>query len=141
MFFHIDFLRQELIWAICNSLLLLFLHLKVLINLHPMLTSILSFGHKHLFFFSDSGHMNSNLLTGHINSNSFKNKLGILRGEGNMITYDVLKCMGCRLMHLNEGSPREQTITFASSPQLTTQNGITKLTFPARSSVSKTHTH
>lgn len=82
MFFHIDFLRQELIWAICNSLLLLFLHLKVLINLHPMLTSILSFGHKHLFFFSNSGHMNSNLLTGHINSNSFKNKLGILRGEG-----------------------------------------------------------
>lgn len=82
VFLHIDFLWQEGIRVICNSLLLLFLHLKALINLHPVLTSILSFGHKHLIFFNSTGHMNSNVLAGHINSNSFKNKLGILKGEG-----------------------------------------------------------
>lgn len=90
VFLHIDLLGQKYIWVIRNSLHLLFLHLKALINLHPRLTSILSFGHKHLIFFSNTGHMNSNLLAGHINSNSFKNKLGILKGKGE---HDNIRCI------------------------------------------------
>lgn len=57
MFLDIDFLWQKYIWVICGSFLRLLLNLKVITYLGPMLMSSFSFGLKHLFLFSNFGHV------------------------------------------------------------------------------------